>query len=95
MQADARAAYMYRIQSRIMNRWVRPASATVGMECVAHITQLPGGEVVSVRIGQCNADAAVRQSIEAAIHRASPLPEPDDPSVFEREIRLTFRPEED
>jgi colicin import membrane protein len=95
MQADARAAYMFAIRSRIMNRWVRPASATVGTECVAHITQLPGGEVVSVRIGQCNADAVTRQSIEAAIHRASPLPEPTDPSVFEREIRLTFRPEED
>jgi colicin import membrane protein len=95
MQADAKAAYMYAIQSRIMNRWVRPASATVGVECVANIKQLPGGEVVSVSIGQCNGDAAVRQSIEAAIYRASPLPAPSDPSVFEREIRLTFRPEED
>lgn len=77
-----------------MNRWVRPASATVGMECVAHITQLPGGEVASVRIGQCNGDSAVRQSIEAAVHNASPLPTPADPSDFEREVRLTFRPDD-
>ena len=95
LQANAKQAYMYAIQSRVMNRWARPASATVGMECVAHITQLPGGEVVSVRIGQCNGDSAVRQSIEAAIHNASPLPTPRDPGLFEREIRLTFRPEED
>jgi colicin import membrane protein len=95
MTANAKAAYMYAIQSRVMNRWVRPASATVGVECVANIKQLPGGEVVSVSIGQCNGDAAVRQSIEAAIYRASPLPQPEDPSVFEREIRLTFRPEKD
>jgi colicin import membrane protein len=94
MQANAKQAYMFAIQSRVMNRWVRPASATVGTECVANIKQLPGGEVVSVSIGQCNGDAAVRQSIEAAIYRASPLPAPADPSVFEREIRLTFRPEE-
>jgi colicin import membrane protein len=94
MEVNAKAAYMYAIQSRVMNRWVRPASATVGTECVANITQAPGGEVLTVRIGQCNGDAAVRQSIEAAIYRASPLPKPDDPSVFEREIRLTFRPEE-
>jgi colicin import membrane protein len=94
MQVNARQAYMFAIQSRVMNRWVRPASATVGTECVANIKQLPGGEVVSVSIGKCNGDAAVRQSIEAAIYRASPLPTPEDPSVFEREIRLTFRPDE-
>ena len=95
MQANAKAAYMFAVQSRIMNRWARPASASVGMECVAHIPQLPGGEVVSVRIGECNGDSAVRQSIVAAINNASPLPAPQDPSVFEREIRLTFKPEED
>lgn len=95
LQANAKQAYMFAIQSRVMNRWARPASATVGMECVAHITQVPGGEVLSVRIGQCNGDSAVRQSIEAAIHNASPLPAPGDPSLFEREIRLTFRPEQD
>jgi len=95
MTANAKAAYMYAIQSRVMNRWVRPASAIVGVECVANIKQAPGGEVLTVSIGQCNGDAAVRQSIEAAIYRASPLPTPEDPSVFEREIRLTFRPEED
>jgi len=95
LQANAKQAYMFAIQSRVMNRWARPASATVGMECVANITQLAGGEVVSVSIGQCNGDSAVRQSIEAAIHNASPLPTPADPSLFERQIRLTFRPEED
>lgn len=95
MEANAKAVYIFAIRSRVMNRWVRPASATVGMECVANIKQLPGGEVVSVSIGQCNGDAAVRQSIEAAIYRASPLPQPDDPSVFDREISLIFKPEED
>lgn len=95
MTANAKAAYMYAIQSRVMNRWVRPASAKVGMECVANIKQAPGGEVLTVSIGQCNGDAAVRQSIEAAIYRASPLPQPEDPSVFDREISLIFKPEED
>lgn len=95
MEANAKAAYMYAIQSRVMNRWTRPASAKVGMVCVANIRQLPGGEVVSVSIGECNADSVTRQSIVAAINLASPLPTPADPSVFEREIRLTFRPEKD
>ena len=94
MQADARAAYMFAIKQRVMNRWAAPASATPGVECVANIRQVPGGDVVSVTIGRCNGDEAVRRSIIAAINAASPLPTPKDPGVFEREVRITFRPEE-
>jgi len=92
MQADAKAAYAYAIRQRIMNRWVQPPTATAGIECIVNIRQLPGGEVVSVSIGRCNGDVAVRRSIEAAVHRASPLPSPADPSVFSRDIQLEFRP---
>ena len=92
MQANAKAAYIYAIQQRIQNRWVRPASATPGIECTVNIRQAPGGQVLDVRIGACNGDAAVRRSIVNAVHQASPLPNPEDPSVFEREIVLEFRP---
>jgi len=94
MQANAEAAYMYAIQQRIKNKWVQPPTATSGLECVVNIRQLPGGEVVSVTIGSCNGDSVVRRSIENAVHLASPLPAPVDPSVFDRDIRLTFRPDE-
>lgn len=94
MQANAKAAYIYAIQQRIQNRWVRPASATAGIECTVYIRQAPGGQVLDVRIGACNGDAAVRRSIVNAVHQASPLPNPQDPSVFEREIVLEFRPKE-
>lgn len=92
MQADAKAAYVFAIRQRIQSRWVAPPTATAGIECIVNIRQLPGGEVVSVSIGKCNGDAAVRRSIETAVYRASPLPNPRDPSVFEREIVLEFRP---
>jgi len=92
MQADAKAAYAYAIRQRIMNRWVQPPTATAGIECIVNIRQLPGGEVVSVSIGRCNGDGAVRRSIEAAVHSASPLPSPEDPSIFSRDIQLEFRP---
>lgn len=95
MAANAKAAYMFAIRQRVMSRWAVPPSFTVGMECIAHITQVPGGEVISVRIGRCDGDATTRQSIQNAIHNASPLPTPEDPSVFSREIQLEFRPRED
>lgn len=94
MTANAEAAYMFAIQQRISRNWVRPATATAGLECVVNIQQLPGGEVASVSLGACNGDSAVRRSIEAAVRRASPLPTPADSSVFDRNIRLTFRPED-
>lgn len=94
MTANAEAAYMFAIRQRISRNWVKPPTATAGLECVVNIQQLPGGDVVSVSIGACNGDSAVRHSIEAAVRRASPLPTPADPSVFDRNIRLTFKPED-
>jgi colicin import membrane protein len=60
---------------------------------VLNVTQVPGGEVTEVSIGECNGDQAVRESIEAAVYRASPLPPPPDPSLFDRNLRIIFKPD--
>jgi colicin import membrane protein len=49
---------------------------------------------MSVSVATCNGDDAVRRSIEEAVRRASPLPKPPDPSLFERNLRVQFRPDE-
>ena len=90
--ADAKAAYMFRIQQRISQKWVRPPTATAGLECTVRITQSAGGEVLSVIVGKCEGDATVRESIERAVYNASPLPTPRDPGVFDRNLTLIFRP---
>ncbi len=92
--SGALARYVYAIQQTIQRNWVRPPSAVAGLECVVNVRQLPGGEVVGATIGQCNGDAAVRRSIEAAVLKASPLPLPEDPNLFQRDLRITFKPEE-
>jgi colicin import membrane protein len=53
---------------------------------------VPGGEVTNARVLQCNGDSAVRQSIENAVYRASPLPDPPDPSLFHRVFVIEFTP---
>jgi colicin import membrane protein len=58
-----------------------------------YVTQVPGGEVTQVRIGECNGDQAVRESIEAAVYRASPLPPPPDPALFDRNLKINFKPD--
>ncbi len=80
------------IKQKIQRNWVRPPSATAGLACDVSVRQIPGGEVVEVKIGECNGDAAVMRSIEAAVFKASPLPPPDDPSLFQQYLTLKFNP---
>jgi colicin import membrane protein len=91
--SGALASWQSQITARIQRAWLKPPSARPGIECVLNVTQVPGGEVTNVRIGSCNGDQAVRESIEAAVYRASPLPPPPDPALFERNLVITFRPD--
>ncbi|MCC7463290.1 MAG: cell envelope integrity protein TolA [Gammaproteobacteria bacterium] len=86
------AEYQALIEARIARAWIRPATARVGIHCQVRVTQVPGGEVVGVQLGRCNGDAAVRESIEAAVYRASPLPQPPNPDLFDRNLVVTFAP---
>ena len=81
------------IRGRVQRAWIRPDTARSGIDCTVAVTQAPGGTVLSVEVRACNGDDAVRQSIEDAVRRASPLPAPPDPALFEREIILRFRPD--
>ncbi len=92
--SPARAQYIARLASRIQNAWIKPPSARAGLDCIVNITQVLGGEVTSAHVSQCNGDAAARQSIENAVYRASPLPAPPDPALFERNLVIHFHPEE-
>jgi colicin import membrane protein len=92
--SPARAQYIARLSSRIQNAWIKPPSARAGLDCVVNITQIAGGEVTSAHVSQCNGDAAARQSIENAVYRASPLPAPPDPALFERNLVIHFHPDE-
>jgi len=94
LQADETTRWIYAMQGRIRRNYIQPASAPPDLECTVDIRQLPGGRVVDVTIGQCNGDASVRRAVEAAIYKASPLPSPDNPTIFERDLRITFKPEQ-
>ena len=86
--------YRAELQQAIERSWIRPPSAQPGLVCTLHVTQAPGGTVLDVRLGSCNGDAAVRESITNAVFRASPLPAPADPRAFERRLEIVFRPTE-
>jgi colicin import membrane protein len=93
IRGSAAAASWYdSLRAHIERQWRRPATARAGLRCVVLVDQVPGGEVINARITECNGDEAVRQSIETAVLRASPLPEPPDPALFERRLELVFAP---
>lgn len=94
LEADDEARWIYAIQQAITRNFIRPASAPENLNCIVNVKQLPGGQVVNVDIGRCNGDEAVRRAIVAAVNKASPLPSPDNPGVFERDLTVIFRPEQ-
>jgi len=89
-----KAEYLSLIQARISRAWIRPASAQPGVKCTVHLTQIPGGEITHVAVQGCNGDEAVRQSVQTAAYRASPLPAPPDPALFDPNITVTFAPDQ-
>ena len=84
--------YVAMIEQHVVRQWNRPATARSGLECEVRVAQTPTGTVLSAQVTQCNGDAAVKQSIEAAVLRASPLPLPPDPRLFERNLVFIFKP---
>ncbi len=90
----AATAWLSLIRDRVTRAWIRPPSARAGVNCEVRVTQVPGGVVTGVEIGNCNGDAAVRESIEAAVYRASPLPSPSNPDLFDRNLKFNFHPDE-
>jgi colicin import membrane protein len=93
--SDEAARWHAQIVNRITRAWIRPPSARAGIECIVLVNQVPGGEVTGVRVQSCTGgDAALRESVEAAVYRASPLPTPPPGVPFERNLELTFAPHE-
>jgi colicin import membrane protein len=87
--------YVADVKARVERAWTRPASAKKGTHCTLEVSQAPTGTVLQAQVIEpCNGDAAVRASIRDAVFRASPLPVPKNPDVFQRNLQLVFSPDE-
>jgi len=87
------ALYIAAIQNAVTPNWLRPDNMP-DAPCMVHITQIPGGQVLSAKAyASCPYDAAGRASIENAVLRAQPLPYQGFEDVFQRNLTFTFRPQ--
>ncbi len=86
--------YKARIRQRIESNWQRPADSREDLMWVVLLNVLPGNEVADIEFEQFNGTDIDQRSIETAIRRSSPLPEPPIPELFERQMRLRYPPME-
>jgi colicin import membrane protein len=89
------ADYQAKIIGKIRGNIVLPPAINGNPESIFVVTQLPSGEVLSVKLQTPSGNQALDTAIERAILKSSPLPKPDDPNLFQREISIKYRPLED
>jgi colicin import membrane protein len=58
------------------------------------VTQLPTGEIIDVKLRKSSGVPAYDDAVQRAILKSSPLPRPDNPNVWQRNLKLVFRPKE-
>ncbi|HET7764547.1 MAG TPA: energy transducer TonB [Burkholderiales bacterium] len=90
------AGYVDKIRSKIKSNVVLPSNINGNPEVVFDVVQLPTGEVLveSVRLVKSSGNQLYDDAVERAIRKSSPLPKPDRPEQFRRELQLKFRPQE-
>lgn len=91
-QARGLANYAGKIRTKVKGNIILPLSVDGNPEAVFEVKQLPTGEILSVRLMRSSGHGALDAAIERAILKSSPLPKPDDPSLFQRVLEIRYRP---
>ena len=86
------ASYMDKIRGKIKGNIVLPPGIKGNPEGIFDVTQLPTGEIINVKISKSSGNRALDEAIERAIRKSDPLPLPDQPGLFKRELKLKYRP---
>ena len=97
-QADARAkalaAWQEKIRAKIRGNIILPRDLAGNPEAVFDVALLPTGEVLSVKPRKSSGHPGYDEAVHRAILKSSPLPKPENPSLFDRQLELHFRPQD-
>jgi len=86
--------YIEKIRARIWSNIIPPSELKGNPEAIFDVVQLPTGDVLSARLRKSSGNKDYDDAVERAILKSSPLPKPDRPEQFQRELTLKFRPKE-
>jgi colicin import membrane protein len=90
-RASALGEYIARIQAKVRGNWILPQDLQGNPEAIFLVIQLPTGEILNTKLLKSSGNPAYDTAVERAILKSSPLPLPSDRSLFDRELKLTFR----
>lgn len=87
--------YKALIINAISQQWILPDHVDRHLSSQFRIRLAPNGTVLEVTLTRSSGDPILDRSAQSAIYKASPLPVPSDPEMFDvfRDISLTVRPE--
>lgn len=93
--ASALDKYIALIKDKVARNWARPGNTEQELQCEVQVRLAAGGEVLSASIVRSSGNELFDRSVENAVHKASPLPLPEEKDLFEyfREIKFVFHPE--
>jgi colicin import membrane protein len=94
IRSRAQAQWTDKIRAKIRGNIILPQDIPGNPEAVFDVTLLPTGEVLTVRKTKSSGHPGYDDAVERAILKSSPLPQPDDRSVFQRQLQLKFRPQD-
>lgn len=94
LRSRALAQWTDRIRAKIRGNIILPRDIPGNPEAIFDVTLLPTGEVLTVRKTKSSGHPGYDDAVERAITKSSPLPLPDDRSLFQRQLQLRFRPQD-
>ena len=88
--------YIALIQNHVKRQIVEPPNLQGNPQVEFDVVLIPGGEVLTVKLRRSSGAPAYDAAVERAILKASPLPLPPDPTLFQqfRDLHLKIRPRE-
>jgi colicin import membrane protein len=93
-QDSAQKDWLARIQSKVRGNVILPTDLSGNPQAEFDVTELPTGEIIDVKLRKSSGVPAYDDAVQRAILKSSPLPRPDNPNVWQRNLKLVFRPKE-
>jgi colicin import membrane protein len=89
------ADYAAKVRGKIRGNIVLPQGIQGNPLAECEVTQLPSGDVRGVKVRKSSGNPMLDAAIERAILKSSPLPKPDQPELFERTLKIPYKPFEE
>lgn len=86
--------YKGRISAKIRSNVVLPPDIKGNPEAIFDVVQLPTGEILDAKLRKSSGHRGYDEAVHRAIIKSSPLPKPDRPELFVRNLELKFHPQD-